>query len=303
MWQASSGSVTASARERKAKRTAEALKSAKERVQSASTLLFQLQANNVRRPELYVQLEATAADLQTALQRLATVEGERKDAIEQLQASRRRSGSQVSPRQAQTPWPGATASSSALLQDQLERASKATEAAVFRAADAEARIGALSAELQAARHAEQELKLDLQGVKAATEKAAASGHKHQAAVAQLTGDNLVLVLRAKAAEDEVTALKKEREELRAAIDEQRGPWFDEVRAGVRQKVAAALEQAEALEARIDSKQAEHDRALTAINEEKCGLQRKLAEAQIASHNLGLDLQAAQQKAARQEPNL
>lgn len=74
----------------------------------------------------------------------------------------------------------------------------------------------------------QELKLDLQGAKAATEKAAASGHKHQAAVAQLTGDNLVLVLRAKAAEDEVTALKKEREELRAAIDEQRGPWFDEV---------------------------------------------------------------------------
>ena len=53
-------------------------------------------------------------------------------------------------------------------------------------------------------------------------------HRHQAAVAQLTGDNLVLVLRAKAAEDEAGALKREREELRAAIDEQRGPWFDEV---------------------------------------------------------------------------
>lgn len=74
----------------------------------------------------------------------------------------------------------------------------------------------------------QELKIDLEGAKAATEKAADSSHKHQAAVAQLTGDNLVLVLRAKAAEDEVAALKKEREELRAAIDEQRGPWFDEV---------------------------------------------------------------------------
>ena len=44
--------MTASARERKARRTAEALKSAKERVQSASTLLFQLQANNVRCVEL-----------------------------------------------------------------------------------------------------------------------------------------------------------------------------------------------------------------------------------------------------------
>ena len=72
---------------------------------------------------------------------------------------------------------------------------------------------------------------------------------------------------------------------------------------MRQKVAAALEQAEALEAKIDSKQAEHDRALTAMNEDKSALQRKLAEAQIASHNLGLDLQAAQQKAARQDFHL
>ena len=69
---------------------------------------------------------------------------------------------------------------------------------------------------------------------------------------------------------------------------------------MRQKVAAALEQAESLEAKIDSKQADHDRALAALNEDKCSLQRKLAEAQIVAHNLGLDLQAAQEKAARQE---
>jgi len=74
----------------------------------------------------------------------------------------------------------------------------------------------------------------------------------------------------------------------------------QVRAGVRQKVAAALEQAEALEAKIDSKQIEHNRALAAMNGDKSALQQKLAEAQIASHNLGLDLQAAQQMAARQE---
>ena len=74
----------------------------------------------------------------------------------------------------------------------------------------------------------QEARVALEGAKAATERAAEGSRKHQAAVAQLTGDNLVLVLRAKAAEDEAGALKKEREELRAAIDEQRGPWFDEV---------------------------------------------------------------------------
>ena len=74
----------------------------------------------------------------------------------------------------------------------------------------------------------QEVRAELVGAKAATEKAVEGSHKHQAAVAQLTGDNLVLVLRAKAAEDEADVLKKEREEMRAAIDEQRGPWFDEV---------------------------------------------------------------------------
>ena len=67
----------------------------------------------------------------------------------------RLAGSGVSPRQAQTPRQGGGGSSSALLQEQLDRASRAAEAAVIRAAEAEARAGALSAELQAARQAEQ----------------------------------------------------------------------------------------------------------------------------------------------------
>ena len=73
----------------------------------------------------------------------------------------------------------------------------------------------------------------------------------------------------------------------------------QVRQGVRQKVAAALEQVEALEAKIDAKQAEYNRAVAAASEDKAALQQKLAEAQIAQHSLGMDLQAAQQKAARQ----
>jgi hypothetical protein len=73
----------------------------------------------------------------------------------------------------------------------------------------------------------------------------------------------------------------------------------QVRAGVRQKVAAALEQVEALEAKIDAKQAEYNRAVAAASEDKAAQQQKLAEAQIAQHSLGMDLQAAQQKAARQ----
>ena len=60
------------------------------------------------------------------------------------------------PRQSVAASPSAGASgSAALLQEQLDRASKNTEAAVFRAAEAESRITGLSAELQAAQRAEQ----------------------------------------------------------------------------------------------------------------------------------------------------
>ena len=74
----------------------------------------------------------------------------------------------------------------------------------------------------------------------------------------------------------------------------------QVRAGVRQKVAAALEQTEALEAKIDVKQAEYNKAIAAINEDKSVLQQKLADTQIASHSISMQLQAAAEKAARHE---
>ena len=67
-------------------------------------------------------------------------------------------GSQLSPRPAQTPRQinlQNGAATSMLLQEQLERASRATETAVFRAAEAESRVAAMSAELKTARHAEQ----------------------------------------------------------------------------------------------------------------------------------------------------
>ena len=73
----------------------------------------------------------------------------------------------------------------------------------------------------------------------------------------------------------------------------------QVRAGVRQKVAAALEQAEALEAKMDVKQAEHNKAVAAMAEDKSVLQQKLADTQIASHSISMQLQAAAEKAARQ----
>ena len=71
-------------------------------------------------------------------------------------------GPHVSPRPAQMPRLGAAATpdacsngGAALLQEQIDRASKHAEAAVFRAAEAESRVAGLTVELQAAQHAEQ----------------------------------------------------------------------------------------------------------------------------------------------------
>ena len=65
------GSITSAARERKAKRTAGALKTAKERVHSASTLLFQLHADNIRSVRLWhciSQHHASAHDAPLSVQ-------------------------------------------------------------------------------------------------------------------------------------------------------------------------------------------------------------------------------------------
>ena len=69
----------------------------------------------------------------------------------------------------------------------------------------------------------------LQGLQAEANKAKATADRLQHMVASLTADNLVFVMRLKKSERELHATTEERDELRLAVDEQRGPWFDEVR--------------------------------------------------------------------------
>lgn len=68
----------------------------------------------------------------------------------------------------------------------------------------------------------------VQGLQAEASKAKATAERLQQMVASLTADNLVFVMRLKRSERELVAVREERDELRLAADEQRGPWFDEV---------------------------------------------------------------------------
>lgn len=67
------------------------------------------------------------------------------------------------------------------------------------------------------------------------------------AVARLTADNLVFLTRAREAEAALGAARMQAADLRAALDEHRGPWFEEVAVGVEERVRAAMGRADALE--------------------------------------------------------
>lgn len=48
------------------------------------------------------------------------------------------------------------------------------------------------------------------------------------AVARLTADNLVFMARLRAAEADAAAATAERDELKMALEQHKGPWMDEV---------------------------------------------------------------------------
>ena len=68
----------------------------------------------------------------------------------------------------------------------------------------------------------------VEGLRTEAAKARAMAERHQEMVASLTADNLMFVMRLKHCEGELFSAGQERDELRLAVDEQKGPWFDEV---------------------------------------------------------------------------
>lgn len=68
----------------------------------------------------------------------------------------------------------------------------------------------------------------VEGLRQEAAQARAMAERHQEMVASLTADNLMFVMRLKQCEGELVAASQERDELRLAVDQQKGPWFDEV---------------------------------------------------------------------------
>lgn len=61
-----------------------------------------------------------------------------------------------------------------------------------------------------------------------SQKSSDLAEKHQKAVAKLTADNVVQLLRLNQCQEKLTAATQERDSLQEQIAEKRGPWFDAV---------------------------------------------------------------------------
>ena len=68
----------------------------------------------------------------------------------------------------------------------------------------------------------------LSGARTEAARATAAAQRHQQAVARLTADNMLFLMRARKCEAELEALLQERDQLRRAVEQQKGPWFDKV---------------------------------------------------------------------------
>ncbi|GFH15904.1 phosphotyrosyl phosphatase activator [Haematococcus lacustris] len=225
--------------------------------------------------ELMEQLESTNRDLFLTTERMRTVEAQRSVAVkeadtqrhllQQLEAERKALQGALNQRYVHS------ASWRSSVEDrahQKEEGNEELDTAQFRQAELQAQVSSLLSRSEAA-HAsasDAEVARDraiaaLDGVRAEAAKAAANAERHQETVAKLTGDNLVFLMNLKKAEADLSAAKQECAHYKLAAEKQRGPWFDEVRANVEERVRHAMTRARALEQELESVRQQHSQEL------------------------------------------
>lgn len=78
-------------------------------------------------------------------------------------------------------------------------------------------------------HGWQGVEAGAQAAQAQAQRAAATSQRHQEALARQTGDNLVLVLKLRQAEEAARGALTQRDALHAQLQQQQQPWFDQAR--------------------------------------------------------------------------
>ena len=148
---------------------------------------------------------------------------------------------------------------------------------------ANARIGDLSARL---RSAEEEAS-EVSAARAAREKAAAAleradkaesaSARHKEAVAKLTADNMVFLMRLKESETELRDARAQADSMREELEESRGAWFDKARRDVERVVQNAMRRAESADAALEAEIAAGDERARKWAEENARLRAVAAQ--------------------------
>jgi hypothetical protein len=123
--------------------------------------------------------------------------------------------------------------------------------------------------------------------------ACADGAPVTQAVAKLSADNVVLIIKLRKAEERCASLGSERDELRAAVDTQSGPWFDDIQRAVQQRMEEGMQKAKELEAQLEQQQEGRARQLQGVREEKDQLAAHLSSTLTSCQRLEYELQQSQ----------
>lgn len=236
---------------------------------SANAMQRNMTYTNKSHTDLIEQLDHVSGDLDHALERLRHSEAEKLSLSSDMQAAR----AQIADLEASQRTTEATL---------LEREA-ALETAQFSLTEVDNVINRLEQEATTLRQSTAEAEERaaqatgvLDEIKGEADKAVAQADKHREVISKLTADNLVFVMQLKQAEAELATANKERASLKLAVEQQKGPWFDTVRAGIESRVREALQRVEVLEKQLEVQQRQHQDALQAVQQVRAPLKKQLS---------------------------
>jgi hypothetical protein len=109
------------------------------------------------------------------------------------------------------------------------------------------------------------------------DKAESANVRHKEAVAKLTADNMVFLMRLKESETELRDARAEADSMRLELEESRGAWFDKARRDVERVVQNAMRRAESADAALEQEIAQNEKRAKEWAEENARLRAVAAQ--------------------------
>ncbi|KAK9798595.1 hypothetical protein WJX73_006064 [Symbiochloris irregularis] len=227
--------------------------------------------NLIRRhatPGMHKASTATAAELQIALREAHETRLRQDAAVKELEALK-------------TTVRGST--------ERIQDLSSDLNAATSARQQAEELAATSSKQLDALKSTIQEVQASAESWQTQADRTARMSHRHQEALAQQTGDNMVLTLRLRQAEEALRAAAQQRDALQGEVHRLQGPWMEQVKQDMQERMAVALQQMDELQGQLEVVDNRHTHALGVAAADRQGLEAQLREARSCIDDLASQL--------------